>query len=86
MTNYQKRFLLNHLCDLDKEIAELKGNLADSADCDDPLSVGYSASIAAKLTATYAKRRAVCFTLSHLGYYVVYKDGHAEDIVLNSET
>lgn len=80
MNSNQHDFLLAHLHDLEDRIEATHSELKRYADYKHP-SVGSITSIASELALLKNEQRAICFTLAHLGYYTVYKDDHAEDIV-----
>ena len=80
MTKHQHDYLLSHLRDLEDSIKYTQNELRSYADFTG-ISVSSIAAIASQLNGLLTEQRTICFTLRHLGYYVVYKDNHAEDIV-----
>ena len=82
MNKSQHNYLLHYLQNLEKEIEYKRAELRSYADYTG-VSVSSIAAIASELNALLTKQRAICFTLQNLGYYVIYKDDHAEDIVIN---
>ena len=80
MDNNQRDYFLAYLHDLEDKAEATHSELRRYAEYKH-ISVGSITSIASELALLKNEQRAICFTLSHLGYYTVYKGDHAEDIV-----
>ena len=80
MDNNQRDYFLAYLHDLEDKSEATRSELRRYAEYKH-ISVGSITSIASELALLETEQRAICFTLNHLGYYTVYEDGHAKDIV-----
>lgn len=75
-----KNFFLHHLRHLEERIESKRSELIDRASFDG-IAIGAISSVAADLLSLQAEQRTVCWTLSNVGYYVVYENNHVKDIV-----
>ena len=81
MTSNQKKDILRHLQMLEEQI---EGKFAEiNTDRYRSFFVLNAGKIATEIACLQAQQREACFTLSQLGYYVVYEKDHATDIVIN---
>ena len=82
MTKSQHDYLLTYLRSFEDRIEGYRSELQTYSALSN-ISVSSITSIATNLHDCQVEQRAVCYTLGRLGYYVVYKDGHAENIVVD---
>ena len=82
MTNIEKENLLTHLHHIEEDI-NYKIQEAIQYANSKSFFVATAASIASDLACLQERQRAICYTLRLLGYYVVYENEHATDIVAN---
>ena len=85
MTERQKKDLLRHLQLLEEQIdgkfAEMNpGRYSRS------FFVSNAGKIATEIACLQEQQREACYTLRLLGYYVVYENDHATDIIANEES
>lgn len=84
MTEYQKKILLQHLQSIENMIDGKFAEL-DPSHFSRSFFVSNASAIATEIACLQAQQRAICYTLRQLGYYVVYEDQHATDIIIDEE-
>ena len=82
MTSKQKKDILRHLHILEEMIDGKFAEMNPERYSRD-FFVANAGKIATEIACLQAQQREACFTLSQLGYYVVYENDHATDIVIN---
>lgn len=84
MTANQKKDLLRHLQNLEEVIdgkfAEMNPDRYSRS-----FFVANAAHIATEIACLQARQEAICYALRTMGHYVVYKNDHATDIILDEE-
>ncbi len=84
MTANQKKEILRHLHSLESSIngkfAEMNPERYSRS-----FFVANAGKIAQEIHGLQAQEREACFTLHMLGYYVVYENNHATDIILEED-
>ena len=84
MTESQKKEILRHLRSLesiiDGKFAEMNPDRYSRS-----FFVANAGKIAQEIHGLQEQQREACFTLQLLGYYVVYENNHATDIIANEE-
>ena len=84
MTAIQKKNILTHLHHLEEMIdgkfAEMNPDRYSRS-----FFVSNAGKIATEIACLQEQQRETCFTLQLLGYYVVYENNHATDIIFDEE-
>lgn len=85
MTATQKKDILTHLHNIE-EMIEGKFDEINPERYSRSFFVLNAGRIATEISCLQEQQRETCFTLRLLGYYVVYENNHATDIISNEES